>query len=129
MIDIIKKGNRTEYYKDGRLHRDDGPAVICGNGISYWYRNGKMHRDGGPAADWGDGDHSWYRNGVYHREDGPAVDWNGEQKWYIDGVKATPEKPFLKLLIDFKIYDKRIDALVKEYFNDEEERAKLDRLT
>lgn len=47
-------GNRREeYYIDGELHRDDGPAgVIIDNGIAIsetWFRHGKPHRVGAPA--------------------------------------------------------------------------------
>ncbi len=128
MIDIIRRGSKLEYYKDGLLHRDDGPAVVYNNGLGYWYKFGKIHRDGGPAVDWGNGEVSWYRKGVYHREDGPAVEWEGENVWYVNGIKATSERPFLKLLIDFKIYDKKISSLARKYIQDEEERKSLDRL-
>jgi hypothetical protein len=41
-------GNRS-YYRDGVLHRLDGPATISRHGDQYWYRAGLRHRDDGPA--------------------------------------------------------------------------------
>lgn len=129
---IKQNGSKTEYWEDGKLHRDDGPAVINTNGLSFWYKHGKIHRDGGPAVDWGDGDQTWYKNGVYHREDGPAIDWSKEKAWYINGVQATTgypnSKTHLKLLIDYK-YKLKYKNKVIEYSQDEEERKKLERLT
>lgn len=36
--------------EQGRLHRDDGPAVIHANGSVTYYRDGVRHRDGAPAC-------------------------------------------------------------------------------
>ena len=33
--------DRKEWYKDGRLHREDGPAIEYANGSKHWYLNGK----------------------------------------------------------------------------------------
>ena len=62
------------WYRNGQLHREDGPAVEWANGDKFWYRNGQLHREDGPAEEWADGDKFWYRNGQLHREDGPAVE-------------------------------------------------------
>ena len=54
----------TRWYKDGALHREDGPAVKGPNGFEAWYRNGELHREDGPAVmceKWGNG---WYLDGV-----------------------------------------------------------------
>jgi hypothetical protein len=37
------------YYKDGKLHRANGPAVIKADGREEWYLNGELHRIDGPA--------------------------------------------------------------------------------
>ena len=31
----------VSYYKDGKLHREEGPAVVHRNGIIYWWLKGK----------------------------------------------------------------------------------------
>ena len=33
------------------------------DGYKYWYLNGKLHREDGPAIEWANGDKSWYLNG------------------------------------------------------------------
>ena len=125
MVDIIRRGSKLEYYKDGVLHREDGPAVIYDNGINYWYKFGKIHREDGPAVDWTNGEYSWYRNGLYHREDGPAIVWDEECSWYVNGVKSTTNRPFLRLLLDFKMNLTRARNI---YLYDEIEQKQLERL-
>ena len=51
-------------YKNGQLHRDDGPAVIDEDGYKAWFKNGNLHRVDGPAIIYTNGDKSWYKNGV-----------------------------------------------------------------
>ena len=66
---------------------------IYKNGDEFWYRNGKLHREDGPAVEWTDGSKFWYRNGKYHREDGPAIEYaNGDKFWYRNGKQRTEEK-------------------------------------
>ena len=55
-------------------------------GTKRWYKNGKFHREDGPAIEWYDGDKEWYINGQLHREDGAANEWlNGDKRWWIKG--------------------------------------------
>jgi len=55
------------------------------DGTQYWYKNSKVHREDGPAEIWLDGTQWWYKNGKLHREDGPAVIYdNGTQYWLND---------------------------------------------
>jgi hypothetical protein len=59
-----------------------------------WYLNGKLHREDGPAIEHSDGDKAWYLNGQLHRENGPALEWsNGDKSWYLNGEELT-EKEF-----------------------------------
>ena len=52
---IVNKYGIKLYYKDDKLHREDGPAVIYSNGnFSYWI-DGKKHREGGPAVIYSNG--------------------------------------------------------------------------
>ncbi len=51
-----------KWYKDGKRHREDGPAIIYANGRQYWYKDGKRHREDGPAVIWPDGTQYWYIN-------------------------------------------------------------------
>ena len=36
----FKKGRNEYWYKEGLLHRDDGPAIVFSDGSRYWYVNG-----------------------------------------------------------------------------------------
>ena len=51
---------------NGVLHRDgDLPAVISARGDLEYWKNGRRHRDNGPAIIRKDGVCSWYKNGVH----------------------------------------------------------------
>ena len=41
--------DRTEWYFEGKLHREKDPAIEYANGDKFWYKNGKLHREDGPA--------------------------------------------------------------------------------
>ena len=59
----IKLKNRTEWRnKQGQLHREDGPAIICFNGGQGYFQNGKKHREDGPAVIYPDGIKEWWLN-------------------------------------------------------------------
>ncbi|MDP2696412.1 MAG: hypothetical protein Q8O87_04180 [bacterium] len=55
--------DRVEWWLNGKLHREDGPAVEWYYGTKEWYINGKRHREDGPAKEWPDGSKSWFLNG------------------------------------------------------------------
>lgn len=40
------------HYKNslGRYHRTDGPAYITKEGFEFWYKDGMLHREDGPAV-------------------------------------------------------------------------------
>ena len=62
-----------------------------------WYLNGELHREDGPAFECSSGDKQWYLNGQLHREDGPAFEYaNGEKGWYLNGEEYSKEE-FLKI--------------------------------
>ena len=83
---ITKDKVETVYYQDGRLHRDDGPAVMRNYGYQEWLQHGNTHRDDGPAVIWRNGSKEWYKKGLRHREDGPAIIHDhGDYIWYFQG--------------------------------------------
>jgi hypothetical protein len=43
------------------------------DGTQFWYKDGKRHREDGPAIIWPDGYQSWWKDGKLHREDGPVL--------------------------------------------------------
>lgn len=98
---LIKDTLYIQYFKNGRIHRSDGPALIYRYGTKYWYNNGvnyridtldcsswydktsKLHRKDGPAREWRDGTKIWCCRGKLYRRDGPAVvHSNGIKIWY-----------------------------------------------
>ena len=63
-------------------------------GIHY-FKNGKRHREDGPACEFASGGKQWIQNGDFHREDGPAVihsDGDDDGNWWLNGVKYTKEE-------------------------------------
>ena len=67
------------FYKNGKLHRKNGPAVEGSRGDKEWWINGKRHRTDGPAVEFADGTRYWYLNG---RE------YNEEEYWVEVGLQA-----------------------------------------
>lgn len=83
---VLKTDNKISYYKNGNLHRDDGPAIEYSDGGKFWYKEGNLHREGGPAREYSNGNKEWWIEGNLHREDGPAVEYsNGQKGWYTKG--------------------------------------------
>ena len=60
------------------------------DGSKEWYLDGKLHREDGPAIEWADGTKIWLLNGKRHREDGHAVEYpDGSKYWFLDGEEIT----------------------------------------
>ena len=101
-IEIDKNGNKYHYSnkKMTRCHRVDGPAVEYKDGLCIWYFNGKIHREDGPAITW-NGSYEWWTNGKLHKEDGPAIDpVNGNKEWYLHGIKLTEREHNMFIQLD-----------------------------
>jgi len=107
---IVDK-NGTQYYKNGVLHRTDGPAVEWPDGTKFWYINGLRHRIGAPAVEFLDGTKSWYINDKRHREDGPAVEWPGGLKFYYLNNRPLPEADYIVEIRKIKL--QKIKELLK----------------
>lgn len=68
-------------------------------GTKRCYRDGKLHRIDGPAVQHESGGSEWYENGLRHREDGPAyISHYGTKQWYLHGVCYTEENFNRKLM-------------------------------
>ena len=66
---------------------------VYDSGAKEWYLNGNLHREDGPAEEYADGSKCWFLNGKRHREDGPAVELaNGAKEWWLNGEKVTEEE-------------------------------------
>ena len=94
-IEISEYGSKF-YHSDKEMtiyHREDGPAFENKKGYKAWYLNGKLHREDGPAVKWVSAKY-WYLNGFLHRKDGPAFERSdGYKEWHLNGNKYS-EKEF-----------------------------------
>jgi hypothetical protein len=87
---------------------------IYPDGSKEWFLNGLIHREDGPALECASGTKFWYLNGKYNREDGPAIERvNGDKYWYLNGKPTHPET-----IVDFWLsrgvfcwYDETNDCL------------------
>jgi len=84
-LKIDKEGNKR-WYLNGKLHREDGPAIEYSDGTKFWWSNGILHRIDGPAMEFSNGDKLWYFNDQLHRINGPACEYaNGYKQWFLNG--------------------------------------------
>ncbi len=75
--------------------------VVDQSGTKRWYLNGKLHREDGPAVEYANGSKSWYLNGDLHRKDGPAIEYaNGTKYWCLHHkqINCASNEEFLKLI-------------------------------
>lgn len=101
------------YFKNGRLHRLDGPAVVDPDGAESWCVAGKLHRLDGPAVIDTNGDELWYQDNLLHRTNGPAViHFDGSTEWWLDGNRINGRLEF-KYLTGYP--DKLIADIISQY--------------
>ena len=75
--------------------------VISEYGTKYWYRHGKLHREDGPAVEYVNGEKQWYLDDKLHRKDGPAIEYaNGFNLWFINNklIDCASQEEFEKLI-------------------------------
>lgn len=95
---------RQEWWVDGKLHCDGGPAVVASTGEEQWWRHGELHREDGPAVTTETGKQTWYRHGQIHRDGGPAVVYaDGRQQWWHHGKQV--ESPSARRFDDWQDFD------------------------
>ena len=56
-----------EYWRD-RPNNFTGIAINV-RGTKWWLLNGKLHREDGPAVEWTDGNKHWYLNDIWYTEE------------------------------------------------------------
>jgi hypothetical protein len=72
---------------------------ISPDGTHEWWLNGQLHRQDGPAIEYPDGTREWCLNGQLHRQDGPAIERaDGTREWWLNGKKFKNCERFLKAL-------------------------------
>jgi len=59
----IDKFRNKRWFLNGKIHREDGPAVVWADGSKFWFIDDKRHRDDGPAVVWSTGTKEWWLNG------------------------------------------------------------------
>ena len=90
---INEYGDKEWCLKNGKYHREDGPALEYADGDKSWFLNSKLHRTDGPAVECADGTKFWYLNGKRHRKDGPAIEYaTGYKVWYLNDKELTEEE-------------------------------------
>ena len=84
-VECLRTGSFV-YYENGMKHRHgDKPACINGDHIEYWV-NGKLDRENGPAIE-NSLTKIWYVKGKRHRTDGPAyIHKHGLEQWFEDDL-------------------------------------------
>jgi hypothetical protein len=65
------------------------------SGTKEWFLNGELHREDGPAVECASGDKEWWLNDKLHREDGPAVEYSsGAKEWFLNNERTTALEVF-----------------------------------
>lgn len=70
-------------------------GIVKYNDGSRWFKNGLLHREDGPAYDSKEYK-AWWINGYRHRSDGPAIINERVRKnsWYLHGICVSFEEVF-----------------------------------
>ena len=116
---VVGEDGTKRWYKDGQLHREDGPALELTTGHKAWYQNSKRHREDGPAIEWVTGSRCWYYKDIYidsgvqpdpalwgrvtsvEANGGPLlngciVDFRGGKHWYKDDRRHREDGPAIE---------------------------------
>lgn len=80
----VVDGSKVWKNKSGKLHREDGPALIHPNGSSFWYKDGYLHRLDGPAVVY-----NGSRSALVLLPVVPGECLQLERYYYIEGVYHT----------------------------------------
>lgn len=107
-VEFVQKGLHEEikWTMNGKYDRaGDLPAYDSGDGHFEWYKNGKQHRANGPAIVYPNGTKEWWYKGLLHRLDGPAVEQaNGRKVWWVKGQKHRTDGPAVITADGFEEY-------------------------
>ena len=88
---------------------------VDSNGTKYWYLNGKLHREDGPAVEWSDGSKYWCLNGkkiteaehklktmTKHQQQTDIVEYTDE---YFKGVQSAQDEMEQKIEDKFQLWE------------------------
>ena len=91
-VELECRAGEKAWFRNGKQHRDDGPAVEWLDGTKEWWVGGKRHREGAPATVTAEGREVWWVNGKRHRVDGPAViNKDDTVEWWLNGVEVNEQ--------------------------------------
>lgn len=86
------RGIKTYRDNKGRLHREDGPAVIYPDGSKFYHVNGSRTSITQPTSYFDNGYVEWNLYAIPHRDNGPAcASPNGLLRWVDDGERIWPK--------------------------------------
>lgn len=90
--------------KDSEIPDDFTGLVITPSGTKKYFKDGLLHREDGPAIEWSTGAESWYYEGVRHRADGPAfkLSEDGKRNWWLNGEETSAHEVFEQMTDDQK---------------------------
>ncbi len=98
----MTKHVKARWFRNER-NLPDGSYIDSDNDVCY-IKNGKIHREDGPAIEHADGTKRWYINGKQHREDGPSVEWiNGDKYWCVNNKFCGTEVAYEEALKIWKM--------------------------
>lgn len=107
---IVSETGNKSYYKDDRLHCENGPAFESQYGDKHWYYDGKPHRVNGPAIEFSNGSTFWFNRGKRHRISGPAIECNSYIAWYFNDIEYPEnEHPFNVFRREFNLSENYSD--------------------
>ncbi len=72
--------------KDTPLNKPLNGRVVYTNGDVCYFKNGKMHREDGPAIEWKDGDIDWRYYGISARSEKEFYDERWRKEALLDLV-------------------------------------------
>ena len=71
----------------------NGKHISDIDGSEMWYKNGLLHREEGPAVIYSDGIKEWRKEGELHREEGPAIiNWDGIKEYWLNGKRLSKDE-------------------------------------
>ena len=108
IMKVDAEGTKVWRLPNGKLYREDGPAVERADGTKSWWVNGKRHRVDGPAVELANGDKQWWVNDELHREDGPAIEFaDGIKEWFVNSKRYDTPSDWAEAV--FKLHKKPYD--------------------
>ena len=87
------------FLKEGKIHREDGPACEHISGRKEWWIEGKLHREDGPALEYSNWDGRFYLEGKRYKQ------INLKDYVVLDCYNGKYDLMWYKLLGEDKIID------------------------